>query len=308
MKYDAVSFSWAGDKYLGRSYKEMDCQAFVEKCMSDVGLHMDLGGSNSWFREIMKHGWTGTPEECMKTFGQIPKGAMLFIWEPVSANTPEKFRKDGIGDITHMGIKTGRNDGAIHSSSSRGCVATSVFKDKTIKNGGWNRIGLYEKFTYGKSIDWYLEHGGGAAPDDPDEKKEEEVVPLQGKVTAPKGSTVNLRKSKDGPLLERILVGTPVTVVDYGPEWCKIIVGGLTGWMKTEFIDFQGEVVPGDEEPIAPDPTDIEDDDDFVPGDGSEEYGPGDLVQLQLSYEDCANAYAFLKTLCDQIEKKVGRG
>ena len=49
-KIDAVAFSWAGDKYIGRSYEEMDCQAFVEKCMADVGLRMDLGGSNSCYR------------------------------------------------------------------------------------------------------------------------------------------------------------------------------------------------------------------------------------------------------------------
>ena len=304
MKYDAVSFSWAGDKYLGRSYKEMDCQAFVEKCMSDVGLHMDLGGSNSWFREIMKHGWTGTPEECMKTFGQIPKGAMLFIWEPVSANTPEKFRKDGIGDITHMGIKTGRNDGAIHSSSSRGCVATSVFKDKTIKNGGWNRIGLYEKFTYGKSIDWYLEHGGGAAPDDPDEKKEEEVVPLQGKVKAADGTTVKLRQkpSTNCKLYWEIPIGTDVLVTDYGPEWSKIIAGGLTGYMMTKFIEIQGEVVPGEDEPVPSDPTDIEDDPDMNPD------RPDETVTLKLSADDAAAAYQFLKSILKQIEQQVGRG
>ena len=35
----------------------MDCQKFVEKCMADVGLKMDLTGSNAWYREFMKKGW-----------------------------------------------------------------------------------------------------------------------------------------------------------------------------------------------------------------------------------------------------------
>ena len=301
MKYDAVSFSWAGDKYLGRSYKEMDCQAFVEKCMSDVGLHMDLGGSNSWYREIMKHGWTGTPEECMKTFGQIPKGAIIFILEPVSASTPEKFRKDGIGDVTHMGIKTGRNDGAIHSSSSRGCVATSVFKDKTIRNGGWNRVGLYNKFTYGKSIDWYLDHGGSSSPDDPDGKKEEEVVPLQAKVIAQSGNTVKLRQkpSTSCNMYWDIPVGTEVMVTDYGPEWSKVVAGGLTGYMMTEFLEIEGEVVPG-EDPVEPDP--IDGDPDTEPDD------PDQMVTLKVSVEAAAAAYQFLKQITEQIEQQIGRG
>ena len=297
MKIDAVAFSFAGDKYIGRAYSEMDCQAFVEQCMSDCGLREDFAGSNTWYRHIMKNGWVGSPEECIKEFGAIPKGALLFILEH-DGKEPAQYRKDGIGNASHIGIVIQRHDGAIHSSHSRGGVCYSTFKNKTIPNGGWNRVGLYNKFTYGKSIDWVLEHGGSSGG-------EEEVVYLQGTVTAPKGSTVNLRKSKNGPLLERILVGTPVTVVDYGPEWCKVIAGGLTGWMKTEFIEFEGEVVPGDEGPVAPDPTDIEDDDDFVPGDGSPDIGP---VQLQLSYEDCVNAYRLLRTLCDEIEKKVGRG
>ena len=51
MKISALEFSLAGDKYFGRKYEEMDCQAFVEKCMADVGLRMDLGGSNSCCRK-----------------------------------------------------------------------------------------------------------------------------------------------------------------------------------------------------------------------------------------------------------------
>ena len=150
MKISGLEFSKAGDKYLGRSYQEMDCQAFVEKCMADVGYRRDLGGSNSWYRECMKHGWVGSPEECAKEFGSVPKGALLFILEAVGPKTPAKYRNDGIGDVTHMGIVTGRGDGAIHSSQSRGGVVTSKFMGKTIPNGGWNRVGLLEEFEYGE--------------------------------------------------------------------------------------------------------------------------------------------------------------
>ena len=162
MKYSAEEFSRAGDQFLGRSYEEMDCQALVERMMAAVGYKRDLGGSNSWYRECRSNGWTGTPEECVKEFGSVPKGALLFIREDVSASTPGKFRSDGIGDITHMGVKTGRGDGAIHSSRSRGFVCTSKFRDRTIPNGGWNRVGLLSVFSYGKTVDWVLEHGGGS--------------------------------------------------------------------------------------------------------------------------------------------------
>ena len=58
MKYSAEALSRAGDKYLGRPYSEMDCQAFIEQCLEDVGVRIDLKGSNAWYRKMT---WTGTP-------------------------------------------------------------------------------------------------------------------------------------------------------------------------------------------------------------------------------------------------------
>lgn len=66
MAVSAKEFSLQGDKYLGRPYSEMDCQAFVEQMMSDVGIKTDLKGSNAWFRKVT---WVGTPEECKTKFG-----------------------------------------------------------------------------------------------------------------------------------------------------------------------------------------------------------------------------------------------
>ena len=54
-KVDARTLAQAGFRYLGRSYSEMDCQAFVERCLADCGNHTDLGGSNSWFRICMEY-------------------------------------------------------------------------------------------------------------------------------------------------------------------------------------------------------------------------------------------------------------
>lgn len=281
MKVDAVSFSFAGDKYLGRPYSEMDCQAFVERCMADCGLHKDLAGSNAWYREVMRNGWVGTPEECVREFGQVPKGALLFILKQ-DGKEPEKYRKDGIGNASHIGIVIHRHEGAIHSSGSRSGVCYSKFEDRTIPNGGWNRVGLYDRFTYGKSVDWILEHGGGAEAPGEDEE------PMQGTVTAPSGGTVNLRKSPGGDLVERIPVGTAVTVTEYGPEWCKVTAGGKTGYMMTQFIEMDGEITPGSDE-------------------GDQAGGEGE-VEILLPIEACAAAYPLLKALCEQIEKKVGRG
>ena len=59
---DGEQLGNVGFNYLGVPYSVMDCQAFVEKCLSDCGLKYDLAGSNAWYREVAKNGWVGTPE------------------------------------------------------------------------------------------------------------------------------------------------------------------------------------------------------------------------------------------------------
>ena len=136
----------AGFSYLGVSYSKMDCQAFVEQCLRDCGLEKNLAGSNAWFREVRNHGTIMTPEECVRQLGTVPSGAFLFILAQ-DGGEPEKYRKDGLGNASHIGIATGRGEGAIHSSASRGCVAESRFRNKTI-SGGWNRVGLWDRVSY----------------------------------------------------------------------------------------------------------------------------------------------------------------
>lgn len=145
-----------GFKYLGTPYSVMDCQAFVEKCLSDCGYNKNLAGSNAWYRYIMEHGTILTPEECTIQLGCVPKGAILFI-HSFDGKEPAKYHGDGKGNASHIGICTKpRGEGAIHSSSSRGCVAESKFTGKSI-NGGWNEVGLPDFVVY--------DYGGSHEPD-----------------------------------------------------------------------------------------------------------------------------------------------
>ena len=256
---DAKELARSGCKYLGTPYKTMDCQALWEKMLSDCGLKMNLGGSNSWYRYIMEHGWCGTPEECKNLFGGIPQGATLFIREDVSESTPEQFRNDGIGDITHMGDYTAmtgaemvqiaseagvkdasqynHGDGAIHSSSSRGGVNTSKFAGKTIPNGGWNRVGLFlEKIAY-----------AGINPDpdpEPDPGHDYAIV------IADSGSTVKMRArpTQNCKLYWDVPIGAEVLVYEWdaatdkkGQEWSRIRWAGQDGYMMKKFLRDEDE-------------------------------------------------------------------
>ena len=261
---DGKALAKAGCKYIGTPYSKIDCQKLWEKMLADCGLSMDLGGSNSWYRYIMQHGWCGTPEECKKKYGCIPAGATLFIREEVSESTPEKFRDDGIGDITHMGDYTAMTgaemcdiaigegvgdadrynfgNGAIHSSSSRGGVCTSKFEGKTIPNGGWNRIGLFlEQVSY-----------DGISPEpgpDPEPQPEPEE-PEYAVVVAESGSTVKMRAKPtqdcrlywDVPIGAEVIVdGWDVSTDKKGQKWSKITWAGQQGYMITKFLREEDE-------------------------------------------------------------------
>ena len=139
---DGDKLGTVGFEKLGTPYRKMDCQAFVEWCLRQCGLKKDLAGSNAWYREVMKNGWIGSPEACVKQFGKVPAGAFLFI-HAFDGGEERRGYRDGLGNASHIGIATGKGEGAIHSSSSRGCVAESSFRNKTVPNGGWNRVGLW---------------------------------------------------------------------------------------------------------------------------------------------------------------------
>lgn len=158
-----------GFQYLGVPYSQMDCQAFVEQCLRDCGLDMNLAGSNAWFREVYKNGQVMTPEDCVKRYGKVPKGAFLFILKN-DGGEPAKYKPDGLGNASHIGLVTmPRGEGAIHSSSSRGMVCESKFAGKTIRNGGWNRVGLWNRVEYSTGTPDIPDDP--VAPDEPDTQK-----------------------------------------------------------------------------------------------------------------------------------------
>lgn len=258
MKPAGIELSRAGCPYLGTPYSKLDCQAFVEKALADIGLKKNLPGSNAWYRFCIDNGWTGTPEECKSVFGSIPAGAFLFILSD-NGKEPAKYQGDGIGNASHIGIFTGMTgremcdisgvngaekynygDGAIHSSSSRGAVCTSKFAGKSI-SGGWNRIGLWRAVSYGEKVDKILD-GGDAGGD-----------PMIATVWAASGNTVNMReqKSKNSDLVCRIPIGEQVEVLENGSDWCFCRYGMNNGYIMSEFLIF-GEVIPGEDEDGTP--------------------------------------------------------
>ena len=275
MKYSAEEFSLAGDQFLGQPYSKMDCQTFVENMMRQIGLDMNLKGSNAWYREVRKNGWVGSPEECKKKFGSVPKGALLFI-HAFDGGEEKVGYHDGLGNASHIGTKTGRTgadmvrrateagasnagqfnfgDGAIHSSSTREHVATSEFADRTISGGGWNCVGLYKKFSYGEAIDKILDGSSPAPSPDPEPSPEPTPATKTMYVYAENGKPVNMRRkpSKQAALVELVPVGASVIwQKDNGSGWACVKYHGFVGWMMEEFLT---EDIPGPTPSPEPEP------------------------------------------------------
>lgn len=242
----------AGCKYLGQSYDAMDCQAFIEKCLADCGIHRDLRGSNAWYRKMT---WVGSPEDCKRQFGEIPKGAFIFILEK-DGKEDDRYKNDGMGNASHVGIKTGmtgkqmveqafkdgtpsaspfnKGDGALHSSASRGRVCTSLFKDRTIR-GGWNRVGLWNKLDYGPAINAKLGMSTEIPTTDPN------VVIGEGIVSANTGATVKMRARPSTGCAQYwdVPIGAKIEILNSG-DWNRIKWNGRIGYMRSEFIKTEG--------------------------------------------------------------------
>lgn len=137
----ALNPKW--DKY---SYDQLDCQAFVEEVLKDIGVRKSSGkaynwkGSNSMYRNY--YAWRGSIDECKQRFGCIPVGAFVYIWKP--SGEEEVGYSDGLGNCTHVGIYCG-ND----------VVRDSTRSTKTGRNGvgsrslaGFNKVTLFDALSY----------------------------------------------------------------------------------------------------------------------------------------------------------------
>ena len=146
--------------YVGIAYSKLDCQAFVEQVLKDLGVRKADGtpynwrGSNSMWRNHIT--WKGTIEECRKKFGEIPLGAFLFLlkWD---GGEKERGYTDGLGNASHVGLYLGTSPlPCMDSQGSRGV--------DYCKLNVFTHVGLMDM------IDYYTE------PIPPNEPKDKEAL------------------------------------------------------------------------------------------------------------------------------------
>jgi hypothetical protein len=143
---------------------------------------------------------------------------------------PGRYRQGGAyynGDLTdyyHAGVVVSVNPLKIKHMASKMTTDTKLNHNK---NSVWNYHGVLK----------LLSDGGEVHPD---------PTPAEGKiavVVAQSGSTVNLRKTPSlrGALITRVPLGTRVTIISPGEEWCHVSYLNKTGYMMAKFLDVVGD-------------------------------------------------------------------
>ena len=133
-------------------------------------------------------------------------------------NLPSKYSSHpDKHDYYHAGVVTSVSPLVITH-----CTGPGIVRDK--KLGKWNYRGWLTKVEQ--------EEGNGNTM---------ATETRYATVHASQGSTVNMRKTKNGELLDRVPVGAKVTIQEEAGEWAKIAYGDKVGWMMKKFLLESGE-------------------------------------------------------------------
>lgn len=243
---------------VGYTYDEMDCQAFVEHCVKQAGGSMDYNGSNDMARNAV---WLGTLENA-KAAGKLVTGAGILIHEDTEANLPAKYRGDGLGDFSHVGLYVGENAltdtdkngqkrscDVVHSSKTMGRVAGS-----TLKNG-WTHVMWFPEIDYGEDVQPGVDIGAEISQDTTvDDTGDVDGLTAgtpaasaerYATVTSPDGNPVKLRKtaSQKEPVYWLVNNGARVLVEREKDGWAlvtAICTDGYTrrAYMMSQFLKY----------------------------------------------------------------------
>ena len=176
--------------------------------------------------------WTGThgsnwaARNAMETLRAVTDAGALHVGQAVykaaepgqsGYNLPDRY-KDGSDtrDYYHVGVVR-----SVSPLDIVHCTGPGIVHDN--KLGKWNYAG-WLRMVRRENDEW-------------------EATGMQtAVVTAESGSTVNLRKTPEGALLDRVPVGCEAQVLDTMDGWAQVTVAGKTGWMDKRYLQIQESV------------------------------------------------------------------
>lgn len=142
------------EKYNKLTYDNVDCQAFCELVLKDIGVRQPNGAVYNWkgSNDIARHAcsWIRTKEECIRQFGFIPVGAWAFIWDN-TGKEKERGYHDGLGNYSHIGIYIG-------DDTVRDSTRYKDSKGNYVRNGPGNRaLSAFNRIGLAKMLDFSVQ-------------------------------------------------------------------------------------------------------------------------------------------------------
>ncbi|MBQ8313705.1 MAG: SH3 domain-containing protein [Clostridia bacterium] len=195
-----------------------DCIGLIIGAIRRSGGSWDgIHGSNYAARNEMDYLLPATDPDDLNVGEVVYKAAMP---GQTNYNLPDRYDKDpDKRDYFHIGVVRSVDPLRIVHCTGPGIVVDT-------KLGKWNYRGWLRKVS---------------------QEGEETVSEIRtATVAAMEGSTVNLRQTPGGALLDRVPVGVTVTVAAQQDGWSRVHHDGLTGWMMSRFLQMEGEPAAAD--------------------------------------------------------------
>lgn len=216
---------------IGGTYKEADCQAFVERAFHMIGVKCDFRGSNDMIRNLVR--------DVKPIDESIPVGALIF-WVRRNGKEPSRYKKGGASwredmdgwNASHVGIYIG-NGKVAESGMSIGHWAITDIKQRKATH-----YGLAKGINYANFND-KADSNINISKQENNAKKDINIDTEYAIVATPKG-TLNIRTLADtkSSIVTRLRKWQLIKIQEYNPEWFKVydIDGVLLGYAMSKFI------------------------------------------------------------------------
>ena len=190
----------------------VDCSGALVWAYRQAGLRAHHGSNRLARDEAME----------MLPLSSARPGMLAFKARPPDADgyaLPDAYKKGGsryngdISDYYHIGVIDTDTRYVLNAQSPRTGFVRSPIKS------GWTSVAYARQIDYGDQEDTIVSDIRTAT------------------VRASNGSTVNMRKTPGGDLLDRVPVGAVVQVIGESGEWRRIAFAGREGWMMSRFLD-----------------------------------------------------------------------
>lgn len=201
----------------------VDCAGAFTYAFSKLGGKI-AHGSNTIERRYTRGGLLpiGFAEPGMAAFKAKSPGESGY-------NLPDKFLPGGasyncdLTDYYHIGLV---DEDVRYVLNAKG-EKYGFCRDRLTTQNGWDFV------AYLKDVDYGSEEKG-------DDKAMKATVVLP---VGASGTTVNMRDSasKSAKLITRVPVGTVVDVTQDQGDWCEIYYDGQSGWMMSNYLEYEGQ-------------------------------------------------------------------